>query len=175
MLERLTARVLLLDPDDRLLLARGRLPADPDGPSFWFTVGGGAEPGETLLEAAAREVLEETGFTDVQFGPVVWYDEVILADVSLTQMLFRQHYIVARTHGGALSRAGWQAYEHDLTDEMRWWRLGEIQASAETFYPEGLAELLPDVLAGRISPQPLVIRTLDGPVRPLPRPPGEAP
>jgi hypothetical protein len=42
-------------------------------------------------------------------------------------------------------------------------------------YPEGLAELLRDVLAGRIAAEPLVIRTLEGPVKPVPRPPRAAP
>ena len=54
MKERLTARVLLLDPEDRILLMKGRLPSDPDAPGAWFTVGGGIEPGESL-EMDARE------------------------------------------------------------------------------------------------------------------------
>jgi len=75
-----TARVVLLDPDQRLLLMRGRLPSERDGPSFWFTVGGGLEPGESLFEGAAREVLEETGLTDVTLGPIIWRDEIVLPD-----------------------------------------------------------------------------------------------
>ncbi len=54
------ARVLLLDDADRLLLVRGH---DLDQPerSWWFTVGGGVDPGESDLDAAVREVREETG------------------------------------------------------------------------------------------------------------------
>ncbi|MCC7267714.1 MAG: NUDIX domain-containing protein [Caulobacteraceae bacterium] len=51
-----TVRVLLLDPEDRLLLFRGRLPAQPDSAPFWFTCGGGIEPGETVEDAALREI-----------------------------------------------------------------------------------------------------------------------
>jgi 8-oxo-dGTP pyrophosphatase MutT (NUDIX family) len=170
MRERHTARVVLLDPDGRVLLMKGRLPNDPDGPTFWYTVGGGLDAGETVAEAAAREVVEETGLTDVVLGPTVWRDEAILPDIEGEQRLFRQVYIVAHTAGGPLSRAGWQDYEHRLTDDVRWWTLEELQLTGDTVYPEGLAELLPDVLAGRYAPEPLVIRTLDGPVRPLPRP-----
>lgn len=128
------------------------------------------EAGESLQEAAAREVVEETGFTDVVLGAAVWYDEVILEDIELQPRLFKQHYIVARTAGGRLSRAGWQDYEHQLTEDMRWWTLAEIQLSDETFYPIGLADLLPDVLAGRIASEPLLVATPDGPVTPAPRP-----
>jgi len=167
--ERLTARVLLLDPADRILLMQGRLPDRPDGPAFWYSVGGGVDDGESLAQAAAREIVEETGLTDAVLGPTVWRDEVILADVDGEERLFRQYYVVARTAGGAPSRDGWLPHERRLTDDMRWWTLRELQLTDDTIYPEGMAVLLADVLAGRIAPEPLLIRTADGPVDPLPR------
>jgi len=152
-----TARVVLLDLEDRLLLMRGRLPSAPDGPSFWFTVGGGLEPGESLLEGAAREVLEETGLTDVELGAVLWCDEILLPDPDGRPMLLQQSYILARTAGGQLSRDGWQQLEHDFVDEIRWWTLAELRTTSDQLYPEGLPDLLADVLAGHIASTPLVL------------------
>jgi 8-oxo-dGTP pyrophosphatase MutT (NUDIX family) len=157
MRERQTARVVLLDPDDRILLLKGRLPSAPEGPSFWYTVGGGIEAGESLMEAAAREVAEETGLADAVLGPVLWRDEVALHDIEGELRLFRQHYILARTAGGPLSRAGWLPYEHALADDLRWWTLAELRLTDDTVYPEGLADLLADVLAGRIPPEPVLL------------------
>jgi 8-oxo-dGTP pyrophosphatase MutT (NUDIX family) len=169
MRERQTARVLLLDPEGRILLMKGRLPGDPAAPSVWFTVGGGMEPGEGVLETAAREIVEETGLADARLGPIVWTSEAMLHDRKRRPVHFRESYVVAYTAGGPLSREGWQPLENEFVDDVRWWTLGELQLADEQVYPEGLATLLPDVLAGRFATPPLVIRTLDGPVTPVPR------
>ncbi|HEX6454551.1 MAG TPA: NUDIX domain-containing protein [Trebonia sp.] len=55
-----TARVLPVDPEGRVLLLHGWDPVRPDDP-FWFTIGGAVERGETLRQAAVRELLEEAG------------------------------------------------------------------------------------------------------------------
>ncbi len=55
-----TARILPVDPEGRVLLLHGWDPNHPEAP-FWFTIGGGAEGGESLPEAGVRELREETG------------------------------------------------------------------------------------------------------------------
>src|SRR5690606_28107491 len=52
---RRAARVILLDDADRLLLVRGH-DAGETSRSWWFTVGGGLEPGEDVRAGALREL-----------------------------------------------------------------------------------------------------------------------
>jgi 8-oxo-dGTP pyrophosphatase MutT (NUDIX family) len=51
-----------VDPEGRVLLLHGWDPVKPDDP-FWFSIGGAVEHGETLRDAAVRELEEEAGIT----------------------------------------------------------------------------------------------------------------
>lgn len=157
MRERITVRVLLFDPNGRVLLMKGRLPSRPDGPGAWFTVGGGADPGESLEACARREIAEETGFVEIELGPAVWRREASGALVDGEPALFRETYFVARCAGGDPEREGWMDHERDLIDDICWWTLEEILASREPIYPERLRELLPGIAAGRYPAEPLEI------------------
>jgi ADP-ribose pyrophosphatase YjhB (NUDIX family) len=51
-IERVAARVVLLDRAGRVLLFRGCDPWQPAAGIWWITPGGGVEPGESLEQAA---------------------------------------------------------------------------------------------------------------------------
>lgn len=155
MAERPTARVLLLDARDRILLLKGRLPGASQGPGAWFTVGGGVEAGETFVQAAAREIREETGIADAVLGPVVWVREGVLRIPE--PRLFKECYIVARCEGREPNREGWDALERELIDDIRWWTLAELAMTTESVFPPGLAQLLPPILAGQFPMEPELI------------------
>src|SRR5699024_11463528 len=58
----ISARVLVFDAAGRVLLVRGH-DADQVDRTWWFTIGGGIEPGETPRQAAVRELQEEAGIS----------------------------------------------------------------------------------------------------------------
>lgn len=148
---RATTRVLLLDQQNRILLLKGRPHANAKGEGVWFTVGGALERGETHHEAAAREIVEETGIRDFELGAVVWLREGVLAIPEPTY--FREQYIVARCQGRKPRRDGWTDLERQLIDDIRWWSLHDLLTTAERVFPPGLARFLPPILAD-VFPEP---------------------
>lgn len=150
---RRAARVVLLDDLDRILLLNGRLPGASEG--AWFTVGGGMEPGETVEAAAAREILEETGFEEVRLGPVIWRREGLLHMPHA--VWHREWYLVARCPVAEPRRHGWTEEEHSLIDDIRWWTVDELASTSERIFPPGLAERLPAVIAGLYPDAPEIL------------------
>ncbi|QDY79248.1 NUDIX domain-containing protein [Streptomyces qinzhouensis] len=141
---RRAARVVLLDPDDRILLIHGHEPDDP-ATSWWFTPGGGLESGETHEQAALRELAEETGITEVRLGPVIWRRHCSFP-FDGRRWDQDEWYYLARTEQIAPGPRGLTALERRSVTGLRWWTSAELSAAHETVYPTRLAELLRTLL-----------------------------
>lgn len=136
----------MFDARDRVLLLRGVDSTTPQREPWWFTPGGGLEPGETPREAALREVEEETGHTlESVTGPV--YEQEMDFTFEGTQLHQREQFFVAHVHDFTLSSRGWTELEKRTMLESRWWSLDELERTRETIYPGDLASLVRTELA----------------------------
>ena len=141
MVNRRAARVILFDEQDRILLFRGIDSTEPDATGWWFTPGGGLEPGETPREAALREVSEETGVAlESVSGPV--YEQHMGFTFEGEPLHQYEQFFVAHVHNVVLNSEGWTDLEKRTMLESRWWSLDELASTTETIYPAVLAELV---------------------------------
>lgn len=127
---RTAARIFLLDDRDRVLLMHERLDLDR-ADSHWIAPGGGLEDGETLAEAAVREVYEETGLR-VELPPGA---QPVFVDRELFRFAGQHidqtnHYFLVRVAPDALIRATAPTeYELVIALGSRWWPLAELEAA----------------------------------------------
>lgn len=142
------ARVLLVDAAERVLLLRGRDPGRP-GVRYWFTAGGGLDPGETPAEGATRELREETGLSVpvAALGEPVWHE---VAEFPFDGRWYRQEqqFFLVRVPEWEVSRDGWDDVELRTVDAVRWWSVPELEKTDETYYPDELPALLRQLLSG---------------------------
>ena len=133
-------RVVLLDPDDRVLLMRY-----DDGPPngvHWCTPGGGLNPGEDYAAGARRELAEETGWHDVELGGEIFRRTHVMeyADAIVRQV---ERFFLARTDqpGRAITGVG-PMHAADGIAAWRWWTLAELEAADEAIWPAELPGLI---------------------------------
>ena len=136
--------MLLLDSAGRVLLLRGFDPARPEH-RYWFTVGGGLDEGESMLDAAARELFEETGLrlAPGDFAGPVWHEQTRFPfDGQWYEQ--QQEFFVARTPGPSweIDFSGLNEIERASVDASGWWSIEDIEQTDERVYPADLPRIL---------------------------------
>jgi 8-oxo-dGTP pyrophosphatase MutT (NUDIX family) len=149
---RTAGRIALLDPRDRVLLSNDAW----GGRSWWCTPGGGVEGGESVEEAAIREVYEETGFTDIELGPLLvrhhWRS--VFLDVLIDQ---DEWIFLGRTQGGTPDPAKLDPLESTFMTGFTWWSIPDLIALDDTVYPEGLGTMIDSALRHGAPAQPFTV------------------
>jgi 8-oxo-dGTP pyrophosphatase MutT (NUDIX family) len=109
------------------------------------------EPGEEPADAAVREVFEETGLRITDPGPVImtrrfeWEFEGCAYDQE-------ESYFLVRRTAFDPDAAGWSDTERATMRGHHWWSIDDLRATKEEVFPDGLAELLEQLLAGEDPP-----------------------
>lgn len=142
---RLAGRVIVLDPADRVLLFRYDDP--PPNGRHWATPGGGLEPGEDHYAGARRELAEETGWHDVPVRPGAVHDRWLTMGyrgriIRQNERFFLARVSVERRPLGDVAAM----HSHDGIRASHWWTLPELDATGERVWPEGLADLIRELL-----------------------------
>jgi len=154
--KRPAARVVPIDEAGRLLMINMMDPGDPSKPAWWEIPGGGMDPGESTHTAASREMVEETGITDFDLGPVIWTQECTF---TFAGMFFdSQEWIhVAWCRETEFKPQGLEFFEQLAFRGSKWWEIDELLASPEPVLPPRLREFIEPIASGVLPNNPLDI------------------
>lgn len=145
------ARILIVDPEGRVLLFRFAYNRGPlAGVEYWGVPGGGVEAGESFPAAACRELMEETGIRLDDPGPERAESRYPFRLSTGEEVAAHDHYFVLKLSARpSLSQSGFTPEERENMVEHRWWSAAELAGTAENIVPADLAGVLEQVgLAG---------------------------
>ncbi len=139
---RRAARVVIL-AEGRVLMLADTDPGLP-GSRWWTTPGGGIDPGETSAQAAAREILEETGRITAPgelLGPVAvravvhgFSDQILAQQEEFFVLPLDEPYIPAQD--------GFTAEERITMDGWAWLSLTDLPTISQPIWPADLAAIV---------------------------------
>ncbi|MFB6770857.1 MULTISPECIES: GNAT family N-acetyltransferase [unclassified Streptomyces] len=137
---RRAARVAVLDPEGAVFLLRYD---NIEVGVHWAMPGGGLDADESPREGALREVREETGWHDLEPGPLLCTWEHDFTHLSVGPVRQHEHIYVTRAPrreptGPHLAAA----HAADGILDWRWWSRAELAEAPEPLWPPDLALLL---------------------------------
>ena len=152
---RTSSKLVVLDPDGRVLLLDCADPGDPRT-RWWELPGGGIEAGEDGAAAAVREVREETGVLvpPEVVGPLLWTQRASFTWVGRRHEALHEARVARLPGPPVLAPTELAGDEAATLRGQRWWDPQELTASRERFFPRHLPALLPRLLAGERVDEP---------------------
>jgi 8-oxo-dGTP pyrophosphatase MutT (NUDIX family) len=150
---RRAARAIVLDPRDRVLLVLFRSPET--GEEWWATPGGGLEPDEPPEVGLRRELAEEIGLEDAEFGHVVWQRRHSFSWAGETIDQSETYVVVRVPEFKPKPQFTPEQLLSEGVHDVRWWTLDELAMSRANFAPTHIVRFLRQLLEEGPPPAPI--------------------
>jgi 8-oxo-dGTP pyrophosphatase MutT (NUDIX family) len=139
----LKSRVLLLDRSGNALLFYTRADVASE-PTRWLTPGGHLDSGESHLEAAVRELFEETGLSvaPAALGAPFWSRDFTASPAAGVSRPYHEEWYLLRVDRFDPVDTGWTDDERVDVLDWRWWSLGALRSTTDALEPADLPDLL---------------------------------
>lgn len=148
-----TARALIINPHDEVLLLSVQLPW-LEGPT-WTMPGGGIEAGESAEICARREIEEETGYRHAGELVPAWQANIEFEFENKQFAVFEQYFVARVEHRFKPSMASMLDYEKDFSLELKWLGFDELIETSQHFSPRQIPEMIRHIQEDRLPDTPI--------------------
>jgi len=128
--------VLPVDAEGRVLLLHGWDPHHPGEP-YWFTIGGAADPGESLRDAGVRELYEETR---IRVDPAQLGEPIAQNTIEFSwaghRIVQEQTFYAVLVGSPEVSFEGMDTWERATTDTYGWLMAEDLGGDERPADPE---------------------------------------
>lgn len=153
---RKSARAVLINNEDRILLFKFKFPEIQGDKVLWVTPGGGVEEGESFEQALKRELFEEMGLVSNSIGPWIWTKEVVFKGKKGEFVSYERYYLI-KADNIDISFENMTLNEVRTLNGFKWWSIEEILSSSEEFFTPQIGPLLLGIVNGTIPNNPIDI------------------
>lgn len=149
---RQAVRGLLLDQHHHVLLVRFEFPRV----TVWALPGGGLDEGETAEAGLRRELHEEVGLAEFEFGAHIWNREHVVPLATGHDGQRDRIHLVHVERFEPEPTIGWERLRAEHVHEVRWWSIPEIRsATSVEFAPRALGRLVTELVDRGLPPEPI--------------------
>ena len=140
-----TARILLHNEQNQVFLLLTHFDPEVGLPPRWITPGGGIDEGETPVDAAIRELREETGLrvTAAELGEQIWQTggKWFWGDGE-NHHTYVDYFFALQVSEFELDASNWTEDERRDVLEFRWWNVADLIDAGENVGPHGLVDFV---------------------------------
>jgi 8-oxo-dGTP diphosphatase len=153
---RKSARAILINNENKILLFKFIFKEMLEEKVIWVTPGGGVEPGEDFEAALKRELFEETGLSFKSIGPWIWTKEVLFKGKE-REFISHERYYLIKINNTDISFENMTLNEVTTLRGFKWWDANELLSSKEEFFTSQIGKLFSEIIEGNIPKNPTII------------------
>lgn len=151
-----SARALLINSENKILLFKFKFSEIQGDNVLWVTPGGGVEEGENFEQALKRELFEETGLVFNSVGPWIWTKEVVFKGKKGDFVSYERYYLV-QIDSTDISFENMTLNEVRTLNGFKWWSIDDVLSSREEFFTPQIGKLFLEIIKGNIPSSPINI------------------